>query len=205
MESDQPVSGFDPPLGDHLPSDDEMETTWNWPFIIGAVAVLVVVVVGVAAFVVLRDDEDAPAASTTTSSTTSTQLSRQFTVEALLGADGQFAPLLEAADGTEVLDVLGGDAEVTLLSPDADAFEGVDVPEDAASRQALLERHILAGSYGLADLIELDGESVQNLQGDDLTVSVDGAEVTVGGVTIVKGNIAAQNGYVHVVDAVISG
>lgn len=203
MQDEGSVSGFDPPLGGGFPDGSEVETTWNWPFIIAA-AVILAAVLGLSAFLILREEDDAPATTTTTSSTSSTQLSRQFTVEALLAADGQFTPLLSAAEGTGVLELLAGEDEVTLLAPDVDAFGEVDVPEDPAARRALLERHILDGSYGLADLIELDGETVPNLAGDELPVTVAGAEVTVGGATIVKGNIAAQNGYVHVVDAVIS-
>jgi uncharacterized surface protein with fasciclin (FAS1) repeats len=58
----------------------------------------------------------------------------------------------------------------------------------------------------LDDLIALDGETVETVGGDTLTVQAsNNEEVTVGGVTIIKNDIESSNGIIHVTGGVITG
>lgn len=214
MEDEQPVSGFDPPIDEHLPDggdptgdgDVEYVTEWNWPFIGGAVAV-VVLIGAVVAFLTLRDGDE-PAPSTTTSTvaaSTTTQLSAQLSIAELLPLDTQYETLLELLDDGEVADLLAEDGEWTLFAPSTEALEDTTLPSDQSARDALLRRHLVEGALSTRDLADLDGESVTTLSDEQLTIEIgEDRSITVGGATVVKRQIAASNGVIYVVDAPVS-
>lgn len=207
MDDEGPVSGFDPPPPVQDAEDDvETTTEWNWPFIAGAGAILVILV-GTAAFFLLRDsEEDQPPPTSSTTTTETVPLSADFTVAALLPLDGQYAQVLALAESSGALAELDGVEEVTLLAPNTEAFSeaGID-PEttDPEAADQVVRRHILRGTVTMSDLLELDGGTVTTIDGDELPVSVDGTTVTIGGATIAKSNITADNGVIHVVTAVV--
>lgn len=172
---------------------------------VGVLVAVVVVVAAVAAGVfLLRGDDEPSATPTTTESTTTTgPLSAQFTIDDLLTRDAQYSRFLELAEGTDLLDTLAGGEEVTALIPATPAFDGVELPESDEARRELLRGHLLEGTLDLAALVELDGTTVTSLNGRELPVAVVGNEVSVGGVTLAKTNIYAENGVIHVLDGVI--
>lgn len=212
MSDDRPVTGFDPPIGappgsDEEPDDDgEYVTEWNWPFIGGAVAV-VVVLGALVAFLTLRSDDEPPSDTTTTTESTSTtmQLSTELTMAELMPLDIQFGPLWELAAGTETGELLAGDEELTLFAPSAEALEDATLPTDEAGASALLRGHLVEGALGVRDLIELDGSTVTTLGGDELVVEIgEDRSITVGGATVVKRQIDASNGVIYVIDSTVS-
>lgn len=168
----------------------------------------VVLTVAALAFLALRDGDEAPASTTSTTAdpgVPATQLSAQYTIAELLPLDTQHSRFLELATEADLLDLLERD-EVTVLVPPPEAWEDYDgsVPEDDADAiERLVRRHILEGNVTTADLMVLDGLTVTDLNGDELRVSIDGARVSVGGAAIAKPNIAAANGTIHVMSAVV--
>lgn len=147
----------------------------------------------------------------TTTSTTTTQLSARFTVAELLPLDGQFAPYVRVATAGEVLELLG-DEEVTLLAPSAEAFDDFGAGNleallaDPAAAAALARRHVLEGTVTYQDLLDAAGGSVKAVDGTELPVEAgDDGSLTVGGASVVKRDIVAGNGTIHVLDAVIQG
>ena len=151
--------------------------------------------------------------TTTTAPTTQPPpKSADLTTADLLTRDGQFAGLLKlvgAADGEADVNAEG---PITLLAPNTAAFDALGqanldalLADPAAAKEAL-RRHILTGRYTFQDLLGLDGETVETVGGDTLTVRAsNNEEVTVGGVTIIKNDIESSNGIIHVTGGVISG
>jgi uncharacterized surface protein with fasciclin (FAS1) repeats len=99
-----------------------------------------------------------------------------------------------------------------LLSPNTAAFDALGqgnvdaVLANPAAAEDALKRHVLKGRYTFQDLIALDGETVETVGGDTLTVqATDNEEVTVGGVKIIKNDIESSNGIIHVTGGVITG
>lgn len=98
-------------------------------------------------------------------------------------------------------------AAFTVFAPADSAFanlsEGVldsllDDPEGLAD---LLRYHVVAGTLTAADL--MDGMELPTLQGDTLTVSVTAGGVFVDAAAVTTPDLLADNGVVHVIDAVL--
>lgn len=114
---------------------------------------------------------------------------------------------LDSAAGiVEKIDVsqLVGDGDFTFLAPNDDAFTSLsaddmaDLLSDPSQILDTLRNHTLDGTYSAADLADMT--SVDTRAGETLPVSVDGDTITIGGVTVVKSDVALTGGVIHVVD-----
>lgn len=179
---------------------------WRWHLV--AVAAIAIVATMAAVTLTSGDDDESPAEepapTTTTEPPPPTQISQEFTVAELLPLDGQYGPFLELAEQTGLIEELGGEAEITLLAPTAEALDG-SVPDDEAAALRLLRRHVLEGEVGLTELLGRNGDSVATIDGDELPVEVGDNEIRVGGAVIAKSNIMASNGVIHVVETPVAG
>ncbi len=98
----------------------------------------------------------------------------------------------------------------TVFAPVNEAFDAlpfstyISVVEDNATLTTVLTQHVVPGTYTAADLMDLDGESLETVQGGRLLVEVDGDDVVVGGATVVVPDIEASNGMIHAIDSVIA-
>ena len=63
--------------------------------------------------------------------------------------------------------------------------------------------NLVPGNYRVTVSKALYQNSVKTLNGQSLRVRVKNGDVTVGGVRVVKTNIAASNGVIHVIDGVL--
>lgn len=118
--------------------------------------------------------------------------------------------LLEAAVGAAgLVDALNGDGPFTVFAPtDAAIVALTEVLEITAEELLalpnlgdILQYHVVAASAFSTDLT--DGQMIGTLQGLDVTVTInmDGVFINEAMVTVV--DIAADNGVVHVIDAVL--
>jgi uncharacterized surface protein with fasciclin (FAS1) repeats len=165
------------------------------------------------------DDDGDSAASTTEATeapaTTDDSTSSVGTVVDVAEADGRFTTLLAAVEAAGLGDALTGDEKVTVFAPTDDAVaalpEGtVDSlladPEGALTD--ILTYHVVAGEVPAADVVQLDGQEVETLQGTTLTVGVTDDGVTLTDATgqvvnVVVTDVYADNGVIHVIDAVL--
>jgi uncharacterized surface protein with fasciclin (FAS1) repeats len=98
----------------------------------------------------------------------------------------------------------------TVFAPVNEAFDAIDRPTyfsvvgDNDTLTTVLTLHVVPGEYELSDLMDLDGQTLTTVQGGRLLVEMDGDDVVVGGATIAAPDIAASNGVIHAVDAVIT-
>ena len=127
-------------------------------------------------------------------------------VQTAAGA-GQFKTLLKLAKQAGLVGALEGKGPLTVFAPTDAAFAKVPKATLAAlahnrkELRAVLLYHVLKGRITAAKLVKL--HSVKTLSGQSLRVRVKNGVVRVGGVRVIKTNIAASNGIIHVIDGVL--
>jgi uncharacterized surface protein with fasciclin (FAS1) repeats len=126
---------------------------------------------------------------------------------------GQFSTLLAAADAAGLVDTLKGDGPLTVMAPTDAAFDKLPEgtvetllkPENQEKLVAILTYHVIAGKIKAADALEA-GEA-KTVEGGTLEFktkkSYGETKAMVNGVKIVKTNIMASNGVIHVIDEVL--
>lgn len=113
--------------------------------------------------------------------------------------------LADAVGAAGLADDLSGDGPFTVFAPVNAAFDEIDASELTADSDLLnkiLTYHVVGGSAIEAGDIS-DGQTVETLQGGDLTFSVDGGTVRVNGIEVTTANIQTSNGVVHLIDSVL--
>jgi len=122
---------------------------------------------------------------------------------------GSFKTLVAAVKAAGLADTLSGKGPFTVFAPTDAAFaklpagtvESLLKPENKDKLKAILLYHVVKGDVKSGDL--KDGESVKTLDGQSLTVGISGGVVNVNGATVVKADIPASNGVIHVIDTVL--
>ena len=129
-------------------------------------------------------------------------------VDVAKGAGG-FKTLLAAATAADLVGVLSSEGPLTLLAPTDEAFaklpsgtvETLIKPENREQLVAILKNHVIAGRVTLAKAIEArEGIS---LQGSKISFKFEDGKVRVGAAALLKADIAASNGVIHVIDQVL--
>lgn len=126
-------------------------------------------------------------------------------VDTLSGMDN-YVTLTSALIEKGVVNALS-EGEYTLFAPNDGAWQALTVAERIKLYRAsetltnTLLHHTVEGIHALADLP--DGTVLTSLAGDSLTITHDGAKVLVNGVAISSPDIAASNGIIHSVDALV--
>ena len=121
---------------------------------------------------------------------------------------GQFKTLVAAVQAAGLVETLQGTGPFTVFAPTDDAFaklpagtvESLLKPENKAKLAAILKYHVVAGNVMAADV---KTGKVKSVQGQELTFLVKDGAVTVDAAKVVKTDIAASNGVIHVIDSVI--
>ena len=124
-------------------------------------------------------------------------------------AAGSFKTLLAAVTAAELVGVLSGEGPFTLFAPTDEAFaklptgtvESLVKPENRATLAAILKNHVLAGKVTLAEALAA-GEGT-TLQGSKISAKFEDGRVRVGAASLLKADIAASNGVIHVIDGVL--
>ena len=106
------------------------------------------------------------------------------------------------------MDTLSGKGPFTVFAPTDEAFaklpagtvENLLKPENKDKLIAILTYHVLSGKVMAADVKTSDPKTVN---GKELAIKVDAGKVTVGAANVVKTDIAASNGVIHVIDTVL--
>ena len=124
-------------------------------------------------------------------------------------ADGHFKTLAKALTAAGLIDTLKGAGPFTVFAPTDDAFAKLPAGtldgllKDLPKLTAILKYHVLAGKVAAADVVKLDGKTTTTLNGTDLKVSTkDGVKLN-GDINVTKTDVAASNGLIHVIDAVL--
>jgi uncharacterized surface protein with fasciclin (FAS1) repeats len=125
-------------------------------------------------------------------------------VDTAVGA-GQFKTLATALQAAGLIDTLKGKGPFTVFAPTDEAFAKIPKADldallkDKAKLTAVLTYHVVPGTVMAKDV---KAGKVKTVQGSELTVATAGG-VTVDGAKVVKTDIVADNGVIHVIDSVV--
>ena len=120
-------------------------------------------------------------------------------------AAGSFKTLATALQAAGLVDTLKGPGPFTVFAPTDEAFAKVPKADldallaDKAKLTAVLTYHVVPGKVMAADV---KAGKVKTVQGSELTVSTTGG-VKVDSANVVKTDIVADNGVIHVIDSVV--
>ncbi|MFO7459976.1 MAG: fasciclin domain-containing protein [Desulfatiglandales bacterium] len=129
-------------------------------------------------------------------------------VDTAVGA-GSFNTLVTAVKAADLVDTLKGPGPFTVFAPTDEAFAKLPAgtlqdllkPDNKAKLQGILTYHVVAGKVMAADVVKIT--SAKTVNGQSLTIKVDGGKVMVDGANVVKTDIECSNGVIHVIDAVV--
>jgi uncharacterized surface protein with fasciclin (FAS1) repeats len=128
-------------------------------------------------------------------------------VDTAVGA-GNFNTLVAAVQAAGLVETLKGEGPFTVFAPTDEAFaalpagtvENLLKPENKGQLIAVLTYHVVPGKVMSTDLS--NGMTAKTVQGSEITIMTEGG-VQVNGANVVAADIAADNGVIHVIDAVI--
>ena len=121
-------------------------------------------------------------------------------------AAGTFNTLVAGIRAAGLTETLNGKGPFTVFAPTDEAFKKLPhgaldaLLKDTAKLKAVLSYHVIPGYFASKDV--KSGE-VMTVQGTTLTAVVSSTGVQVNGAHVKQADIAATNGVIHVIDAVI--
>lgn len=130
-------------------------------------------------------------------------------------AAGDFKTLTAALTAAGLVETLKGPGPFTVFAPTDAAFAKLPkgtvetlLKEPKGTLAEILKYHVVAGKVMAADVVKMDGKKVKTVQGAELTVEVSGSKVVLvdaagDRVNVIKTDITASNGVIHVIDAVL--
>ena len=120
-------------------------------------------------------------------------------------AAGDFKTLAVALEKAGLIDTLKGKGPFTVFAPTDAAFAKVPKKDldallaDKSKLASVLTYHVVPGTVMAKDV---KAGKVKTVQGSDLTLSTSNG-VKVDGANVVKTDIVADNGVIHVIDSVV--
>jgi len=130
------------------------------------------------------------------------------TIVGVAAGAGQFNTLVAAVKAAGLVDTLSGKGPFTVFAPSDEAFgklpagtvDSLLKPENKEKLTSILTYHVLPGKVMAADV---KTSSAKTVNGKDVAISAEAGKVTVGKANVVKTDIAASNGVIHVIDTVL--
>ena len=119
---------------------------------------------------------------------------------------GQFKTLVKAVQEAGLVDTLKGKGPYTVFAPTDEAFAKLPAGtleallKDKQKLAAILTYHVVPGKVMAA---QVKTGPVKTVQGKSLTVSAMNGAVMVDKAKVVKTDIVASNGVIHVIDSVV--
>src|SRR5512135_3459590 len=127
---------------------------------------------------------------------------------AVAGGADNFNTLATALKAAGLVETLQGKGPFTVFAPTDEAFaklpagtvEDLLKPENKAKLVAILKYHVVPGKVLAADVKTMEAKTAQ---GQSVKLKVSDAGVTVDNAKVIKTDLLAENGVIHVIDTVI--
>jgi len=138
--------------------------------------------------------------------TTSPKMGEKNVVQTAIAA-GQFKTLASLLQRAGLASTLEGKGPFTVFAPTDGAFAKVpkatlaSLAKNKANLRAVLLYHVVKGKITAAQAMKL--HSAKTLEGKPVSIRVSGGKVIVGEATVVKANVLASNGVIHVINKVL--
>jgi transforming growth factor-beta-induced protein len=122
---------------------------------------------------------------------------------------GSFKTLVAAVKAAGLVETLKGKGPFTVFAPTDEAFSKVPKdmidallkPENKAKLTAILTYHVVPGKVMAGDVVKM--KSAQTVNGQMVSINVEGNTVMIDNAKVIKADIEASNGVIHVIDTVI--
>ena len=137
--------------------------------------------------------------------TSSTPAMKSDIVDTAVAA-GQFNTLAKALTEAGLIDTLKGSGPFTVFAPTDAAFAKIPADQlnallaDKAMLTKVLTYHVVPGTVMAKDV---KSGSVKTVEGQALTIDVSSNGVKVNDANVIKTDIVASNGVIHVIDSVV--
>ena len=124
-------------------------------------------------------------------------------------AAGSFKTLAAALKAADLVDTLKDKGPFTVFAPTDEAFSKLPAgtldsllkPENKAKLRSILLYHVVSGNVMSTQVVKMTSATTVN--GQDVKISTQGGTVMVNDAKVVKADIAASNGVIHVIDTVL--
>lgn len=124
-------------------------------------------------------------------------------------AAGSFKTLVTALEAADLVGTLKGAGPFTVFAPTDEAFAKLPAgtladllkPENKDKLRAILTYHVVAGKVTAAKVVKLSSATTVN--GQAVRISTSGGTVKVNDAQVIKTDIVASNGVIHVIDTVL--
>ena len=122
-------------------------------------------------------------------------------------AAGSFKTLVAAVQAADLVEVLKRPGPYTVFAPTDEAFAKVPkadldaLMKDKARLAAVLTYHVLTANVSADDLKQM--KDYGTAQGGRITITASKASLKINNANVVKADVAAANGTIHVIDAVL--
>ncbi len=122
-------------------------------------------------------------------------------------AAGNFKTLATALEAAGLIETLKGQGPFTVFAPTDEAFAKLpagtveSLLKDKEKLTQILLYHVVPGAVMAKDVVKL--KSAKTVQGSSVKINAKGGKVMVDNANVIKTDIAATNGVIHVIDTVI--
>jgi uncharacterized surface protein with fasciclin (FAS1) repeats len=122
-------------------------------------------------------------------------------------AAGSFKTLATALQAAGLVETLKGKGPFTVFAPTDEAFAKIPKADldallkDKKALTAVLTYHVVSGKVMAADVVKL--KEAKTVNGASVKIMVMGGKVMVDNANVVKTDIVASNGVIHVIDTVL--
>lgn len=131
------------------------------------------------------------------------------TIPVLATGNSDLGTLVQALTAADLVTTLEAAGPFTVFAPTNKAFSALPAgvlsalikPENKDKLVEVLKYHVASGEVLSSDLE--NGEHITTLEGQSVTVTIDGTGVKVNGASVTQANVLATNGVVHIIDAVL--
>jgi transforming growth factor-beta-induced protein len=122
---------------------------------------------------------------------------------------GKFNTLVKAVQAADLAETLKSPGPFTVFAPTDEAFAKLPAgtltdllkPENKAKLQSILTYHVVAGNVMSTDAVKLT--SAKTVNGESFSIRSGSNGLMVDEATVIKADIKASNGIIHMIDRVI--
>jgi uncharacterized surface protein with fasciclin (FAS1) repeats len=122
-------------------------------------------------------------------------------------AAGSFKTLATAMEAAGLVETLKGRGPFTVFAPTDEAFAKLpagtveSLLKDKEKLTKILLYHVVSGRVMAKDVVKL--KSAKTVQGASVQITANGGKVMVDNANVIKTDVVASNGLIHVIDTVI--
>ena len=164
-------------------------------------SLLIPVILGLALVACSKDASEA--------TTTAAKAAPEPDIVTVAASAGQFNTLVAALKAADLVETLQSPGPFTVFAPTDEAFaklpegtlEALLLPENKSQLAAILTYHVVAGEVRAEDVMKLT--SADTVAGAPVAIDASESGVRVNDANVIKADVPASNGVIHVIDAVL--